>query len=74
MNVFTTVMVVTNSEGQAAFQTNIVANPQPEVIGRSVLRCTVQPESLVTQTPLLTITTGQGWQANFLPRTGTISE
>jgi len=31
-----------------------------------LLKCEMQPEELVGQTPLLSITAGQGWQANFV--------
>jgi hypothetical protein len=55
------------STGQPIFQTSLVAQPQPEFTVESVLEFTMQPESVILDTPSHMITESSGWQANFVP-------
>jgi hypothetical protein len=47
--------------------TNIIVSPQTESVDRRILHFIMQPEEVIFDSPVLTLTASEGWQANFVP-------
>jgi len=68
VNIFTSTTYITNGDGSVSVISNIIPSPEPPVrYGGNLLLKRLQPELIIIDTPLLQITRGQAWQANFVP-------
>jgi hypothetical protein len=68
VNVFTVTTITTNEFGVAVPITSTITSPQPAYTKDHLLNFVMQPQAVITETPLLTITSAIGWQANFAAR------
>jgi hypothetical protein len=67
VNVFYSSFTYTNANLGPGTITNISVSPQPEPVNRRILHFTMQPEGVIFDRPVLTLTASEGWQANFVP-------
>jgi hypothetical protein len=67
VNVYTITTYEIGIDGSTNEIDNIISDPQVQTVKTFILKSTIQPEETVTETSLLKIVVGQGWQANFAP-------
>jgi hypothetical protein len=69
VNVFSFSQVAYNAIDLSPISTNtsITLSAVPDFTEQTVLAFTMQPESVIVDTPSLMITESSGWQANFVP-------
>lgn len=67
VDVFTTSELFTNADGSVSVITQVLPEAGPPIRHGPVLDARVTSWTNVVQTPLVTISTGRGWQANFAP-------
>jgi hypothetical protein len=68
VNVFTVTTITTNEFGVAVPITSTITSPQPAYTKDHLSNFVIQPQAVITETPLVTITSAIGWQANFAAR------